>query len=88
MYGHPNPSFINEVWEQLERIGIGRRNLPWLIMGDFNEILNNTEKRDGKLRSEAIFQDFRRIISVTPVFWKREFFVGTLQKIVSSILFR
>lgn len=38
VYAHPNPSFINEVWEQLERIGIGRGNLPWLIMGDFNEI--------------------------------------------------
>lgn len=62
MYGHPTPSFRNEIWERIERIGTTRRNQPWLIMGDFNELLSNAEKKGGRQRPEASFQDFRRMV--------------------------
>ena len=62
VYGPPNPSFRNDLWERIERIGITRKNLPWIMMGDFNELLGNNEKRGGRIRPEASFQDFRRMV--------------------------
>lgn len=43
VYGHPNSSFRQSVWEIINRIRIGRRNQPWILLGDFNEILDNHE---------------------------------------------
>jgi len=64
VYGPPNPSNRNDLWERIERIGTNRRNVPWLILGDFNELLGNNEKKGGRLRPEASFQDFRRWLGV------------------------
>ena len=44
VYGHPNPSHRNHLWERLERLHTHRTGIPWLIMGDFNEIISNGEK--------------------------------------------
>jgi len=62
VYGPPNPSFRNDLWERLERIGINRRRKAWMILGDFNELLGNHEKEGGRQRPKASFQDFRRMI--------------------------
>lgn len=62
VYGFPNPSNRNDLWEGLERIGTTRKGQPWRIMGDFNELLGNNEKRGGRIRSEASFVDMRRIV--------------------------
>ena len=62
VYGHPNPSHRHHLWERLERLHTHRTGIPWLIMGDFNEIISNGEKRGGRPRTEASFQDFRRMI--------------------------
>lgn len=62
VYGHPNPSLRNHLWERLERTHTIRKGSPWLIMGDFNEIMSNREKRGGRIRSEASFQDMRRMV--------------------------
>ncbi|XP_010506949.1 PREDICTED: uncharacterized protein LOC104783499 [Camelina sativa] len=40
------------------------RNGPWMSIGDFSEIKNNSEKRGGPSRPESSFTDFRRMIQV------------------------
>ena len=62
VYGHPNPGYRQSLWKRIDRNGIGRRNQPWLLLGDFNEILGNHEKIGGRVRPEASFQDFRTLV--------------------------
>lgn len=57
VYGPPNPSDKNYLWERLERISTSR-TAPWLVMGDFNEIRGNEEKKGGPRRAERTFLDF------------------------------
>ncbi|XP_010474031.1 PREDICTED: uncharacterized protein LOC104753480 [Camelina sativa] len=49
-----------EFWEHITRIGI-LRNDPWLITGDFNEIMDNSEKMGGPRRPESTFYPFRNM---------------------------
>ena len=47
-YGQPNTSKREETWQILE--AFGRRNtLPWLCIGDYNEIISNFKKLGGSL---------------------------------------
>lgn len=62
VYAFPEPSNRHYLWERLERIATSRSD-PWLIMGDFNEIKDNTEKRGWPRRPESSFLDFRRMIT-------------------------
>ncbi|XP_010490225.1 PREDICTED: uncharacterized protein LOC104767965 [Camelina sativa] len=61
IYGDPVPANRDYVWERLMRIGVARCE-PWFIIGDFNEITGNHEKRGGKKRSESSFLPFRVMI--------------------------
>ncbi|XP_023642406.1 uncharacterized protein LOC111831641 [Capsella rubella] len=61
IYGDPVVANREYVWERLNRIGITRSE-AWFIIGDFNEITGNHEKRGGKKRSEASFLPFRNMI--------------------------
>lgn len=48
-YGHPDTSKRDETWALLQ--SLGRSNhLPWLCVGDFNEITSQFEKVKGCLR--------------------------------------
>ncbi|CAA7047598.1 unnamed protein product [Microthlaspi erraticum] len=58
VYGHPIPSQRNHLWEKLQRIAVHRLG-PWMMCGDFNEILSNAEKKGGRIRSESSFRNFR-----------------------------
>ncbi|XP_010507173.1 PREDICTED: uncharacterized protein LOC104783755 [Camelina sativa] len=66
VYGNPNSSLINGVWEKLTRIGIPRKE-KWCMIGDFNEILHNGEKLGGPTRSEAYFVDFAEMLKACEV---------------------
>ncbi|KAK3211937.1 hypothetical protein Dsin_016643 [Dipteronia sinensis] len=45
-YGHPEPAQRHHAWTLLRRL-YGIYSLPWLCAGDFNEILEDTEKQGG-----------------------------------------
>ncbi|XP_010431586.1 PREDICTED: uncharacterized protein LOC104715920 [Camelina sativa] len=62
VYGDPVVKCRQYVWERLTRIGIARSDACWFIIGDFNEITGNHEKRGGKKRSENSFLPFRAMI--------------------------
>ncbi|XP_023633512.1 uncharacterized protein LOC111829070 [Capsella rubella] len=61
VYGDPVVQNREKVWERLTRIGINRSE-PWFMIGDFNEITGNHEKKGGKRRSESSFLPFRTMI--------------------------
>jgi len=54
IYGDPVPKNIDQVWERLTRIGT-TRDTPWFLIGDFNELTGNHEKRGGSLRYASSF---------------------------------
>ena len=62
VYGDPVVECREDVWERLMRISF-RRQGAWLMVGDFNEITSNSEKRGGRKRSEASFLPFKNMIS-------------------------
>ena len=48
-YGHPNTAEKFRTWDLLKDL-TGRSSLPWLVAGDFNDILHNGEKDGGVWR--------------------------------------
>ena len=61
-YGQPDTSKREETWRILERLG-NANHLPWLCMGDFNEIVSDFEKLGGNLRSPKQMERFRDAIN-------------------------
>ncbi|KAL5835447.1 hypothetical protein ACOSQ4_014944 [Xanthoceras sorbifolium] len=57
-YGDPNAACRSHSWSLLHRLA-GLSNLPWLIGGDFNEILKWEEKSGGLFRSQRAVSLFR-----------------------------
>lgn len=62
VYGQPEHTKRKEVWETLTQIAVYRSE-AWYVMEDFNEILNNSEKSGGNIRSEGSFVDFHTFMS-------------------------
>ena len=49
MYGHPEEERKAETWRLMRHLH-ACGTLPWLCLGDFNEILSSDEKRGGNPR--------------------------------------
>lgn len=50
-----------ESWDKLRRLG-EQNSLPWLVCGEFNEILYANEKQQGFLRDEHCMAKFWEIV--------------------------
>ncbi|XP_060974670.1 uncharacterized protein LOC133039749 [Cannabis sativa] len=69
-YGSPETNQRIQTWNLLRSFAIASQDVPWLIMGDFNELLSNDDKEGGPLRREQLMEDFRKSIDdcgVTPL---------------------
>ncbi|KAL0884467.1 hypothetical protein Bca101_008448 [Brassica carinata] len=62
IYGAPQMENRAAFWDKLAQTGLGR-DTPWLITGDFNEILDNSEKVGGPPRLEGSFTTFRSFVA-------------------------
>ncbi|WZY87924.1 hypothetical protein YC2023_044659 [Brassica napus] len=62
IYGAPAVENRAAFWAKVSQIG-NDRELPWLLAGDFNEILDNSEKEGGPARWEGSFTTFRSFVS-------------------------
>ena len=54
--------YRENVWERLLRISSNRTGV-WLLMGDFNEITSNLEKKGGKKRPDSSFLPFKNMLA-------------------------
>ena len=61
-YGQPDMSKREETWRILERLGTSN-SLPWLCIGDFNEIVSDAEKLGGNSRAPKQMERLRDAIN-------------------------
>lgn len=47
VYAHPCPGIRRSLWNYLDGVS-STNNLPWLVIGDFNEFVDDSEKKGGK----------------------------------------
>ncbi|OMO96399.1 reverse transcriptase [Corchorus capsularis] len=60
-YGRPETSRRHESWDLLRQLS-EQSTLPWMCVGDFNEILTNDEKIGGPPRSQRQMEMFRATV--------------------------
>lgn len=56
-YSHPETNKHEESWRLLEKLS-KRSGLPWVFIGDFNEIMHGREKEGGNLRPKWQMRNF------------------------------
>uniref|UniRef100_A0A803PAK3 CCHC-type domain-containing protein n=1 Tax=Cannabis sativa TaxID=3483 RepID=A0A803PAK3_CANSA len=61
-YGAPVVSQRKFTWELLTKLKDSTPLMPWLVMGDFNEIISHLDKLGGPLKNETQIDDFRTAI--------------------------
>ena len=61
-YGEPETGNRGESWRLLKHLS-GRLNLPWVVMGDFNEIMFAGEKLGGNPRPEWQMHQFCEVLN-------------------------
>ncbi|CAA7062275.1 unnamed protein product [Microthlaspi erraticum] len=62
VYGEPDNTKRKAVWEELANKNVDR-DVLWFLMGDFNDILDYSEKTGGPQKAVDTFGDFRAFIS-------------------------
>lgn len=90
-YGHPNPAQRMHSWTLLRRLATwhGMTDVPWLIGGDFNELLYASEKLGGVQRSctgMAAFHDALNYCNVQDLHAGGEFFTWVVDRSDYGIL--
>ena len=60
-YGEPDSSHQSEGWDMLRMLS-SKPKLPWCCFGDFNELLEVSDKRGGIPRSHSQMQMFREVL--------------------------
>jgi endonuclease/exonuclease/phosphatase family metal-dependent hydrolase len=93
LYGEPRWEDKYKTWDKL-REPKNNSTLPWVVMGDFNEILYSHEKEGGNPRPQSYMQAFRDALADCElddmefsgeVFtWKRERIQERLDQAVAS----
>ena len=61
-YGNPETSKWEESWLLLKRLS-SLNSLPWVCLGDFNELMNGGEKEGGKARLVKQMENFCKVIN-------------------------
>ncbi|XP_042988712.1 uncharacterized protein LOC122316247 [Carya illinoinensis] len=61
VYGHPDTELRQETWNTIRSLR-GTVSVPWLVCGDFNEVLCWQEKRGGRNRPERQMRTFRQLL--------------------------
>ncbi|KAH7848443.1 hypothetical protein Vadar_002760 [Vaccinium darrowii] len=62
VYGCPARAGRNIVWEEIRRIARAEL-LPWLCIGDFNQVLCNNDKMGGNYPNQSAISLFHELIS-------------------------
>ncbi|KAL0385614.1 UNVERIFIED_CONTAM: hypothetical protein Sradi_2955700 [Sesamum radiatum] len=68
IYGESDASKHKITWSLLSKLHSQSRR-PWICIGDFNEILDNSEKEGGNLRPNWQIRDFRNALNVDELFY-------------------
>ena len=63
VYGEAQTHLRYKTWDTLKNIS-SSCNLPWLCLGDFNEVLRPEEHEGVGQRSNAQIQSFREVVDV------------------------
>jgi len=61
-YGFPEGGRRRDSWNFLMNLS-NNISLPWCILGDFNDILDAKEKREGSVRARWLINGFREVVS-------------------------
>ena len=62
MYGHLEQELKMETWRLMRHLH-ARASLPWICLGDFNEILSSDEKKNGgNMRPMSLMVEFRHTL--------------------------
>ena len=61
LYGEPNRNLWYNTWSLLRNLN-EILTLPWCVIGDFNNILNNGEKRGGKPYPNFLLEGFNKAV--------------------------
>ncbi|XP_020253837.1 uncharacterized protein LOC109830891 [Asparagus officinalis] len=62
IYGYNSSESRKDLWNELGLIQQTSGNIPWLLSGDFNAMINNEEKLGGAVLTEADTRDFNEFI--------------------------
>jgi hypothetical protein len=63
IYGEPRVEDRKQMWELLQRIK-DRVPDPWIVMGDFNEVMWQFEHFSNTRRGERQMEDFREVLEI------------------------